>query len=120
VVSVAGGGGSGALLLVPEPVLALDAVLGGVGQAAYELHDYLEYSPLLHSALLPVRAHCLCVIPGKSALSMVILPTASHGMLWLSVQLEQSSQWFVYHYCYVVFSVCMRFPSICSLTPPST
>ena len=42
---------------VPAAVLAKEAVYNAAGVGAYDLHDYVNFSPWYHSSLQPVRAH---------------------------------------------------------------
>lgn len=65
---------------VPQALLAKEAAYNAVAVGAYELHDYLQFTPWLRSTLLPVSARPpLALWPAMQALDLRVpagrLPT---------------------------------------------
>ena len=51
------GGDSGERLVVPDAVRAKEAVYAAMGTGAYELHDYMDFTPWFRTTLLQVRGY---------------------------------------------------------------
>ena len=56
--SVLAGGDSSERLVVPDAVRAKEAVYAAMGTGAYELHDYVDFTPWFRTTLLQVREAC--------------------------------------------------------------
>ena len=66
--SAPAGGDSSERLVVPDAVRAKEAVYAAMGTGAYELHDYVDFTPWFRTTLLQVRVVCLLSVDCCSTL----------------------------------------------------